>query len=94
MQNDTKSCEENQEKINSLLDSELSAREKKMLEKHLSGCVNCRTLEEWLRCVKEGITKSARNIEISQTARDKILGLLRQLPHETQKAPWWKRILK
>jgi anti-sigma factor RsiW len=94
MRNNTMKCEENQEKISSLLDSELPPREKKMLEKHLSVCFKCRTLEEWLRCVKAGITKSARNIELSQSTRDKILGLLRQLPPETPKTPWWKRVLK
>jgi anti-sigma factor RsiW len=87
-------CEQNQEKISSLLDAELSPKEKTMLEKHLSGCVKCRTLEEWLRCVKIGITESASNIGISGVTRDKILDLLRQIPRETPTAPWWKRMLK
>ncbi len=94
MPNDSKSCEQNQEKISSLLDAELSSREKKMLEKHLSVCVTCRTLEEWLRCVKDGVTKSARNIVISEVTRNKILGLLDQIPREIPSSPWWRRLLK
>jgi len=93
MTDEPKSCEQNQEKISSLLDAELSGKEKKMLEKHLSVCVKCRTLEEWLRCIKEGITKSASNIVISEVTRNKILGLLEQIPRETP-STWWQRLLQ
>jgi anti-sigma factor RsiW len=94
MPNDTTPCEENQEKISALLDAELPPKERKLLQRHLSVCVKCRTLEEWLRCIKAGITKSAHSVEISEVTREKILGLLRQIPQETPKTPWWKRILK
>jgi anti-sigma factor RsiW len=94
MTNGSKSCEQNQEKISSFLDAELSAKEKRMLEKHLSVCVTCRTLEEWLRCIKEGISKSASNIVVSEVTRNKILGLLDQIPRETPSSPWWRRLLK
>ena len=94
MKNKSMPCEQNREKISALLDDEVSPKEKVMIEKHLSLCTKCRTLEEWLRCIKEGVAKSARNIGISDGARDKILDLLRQIPPEAPPAPWWKRMLK
>jgi anti-sigma factor RsiW len=94
MKNKLMSCEENREKISSLLDAELSPREKKMLEKHLSMCVKCRTLEEWLRCVKQGISKAAGNAVISDKVREKILASLGQIPSDAPSRPWWKRLLK
>lgn len=94
IKNNSMSCEQNREKISSLLDSELSRREKKMLEKHLSVCVTCRTIEEWLRCVKDRIGKSAANIVISDSARERILNLLGQMPSDRPPLPWWKRLLK
>jgi anti-sigma factor RsiW len=94
MKNKLMSCEENREKISSLLDAELSPREKKMLEKHLSMCVKCRTLEEWLRCVKQGISKAAGNAVISDKVREKILASLGQIPSDAPSRPWRKRLLK
>lgn len=89
------SCEENQEKISSVLDAELSPREKKLLEKHLSACVKCRTLEEWLRCIKEGIKRSGSDLVISDNVRETILAALDQTPSDAPPSlPWWKRLLK
>jgi anti-sigma factor RsiW len=93
MRNKAMSCEENREKISSLLDAELSGKEKQMLEKHLYECITCRTLKEWLRCVKEGIARSANEVVISDSVREKILAALDQLPSETPAVPWWKRLL-
>lgn len=87
------SCEQNREKISSLLDAELSPREKKMLEEHLSMCTKCRTLAQWLRCVKEGITRTAPEVAISDNVREKILASLNQIPSELRPMPWWKRLL-
>jgi len=94
MKNKSMPCEQNREKISSLLDAELSPREKKMLEKHLSMCVTCRTLEEWLRCVKEGISRLAGEPAISKSARERILASLDQMPSDIPSLPWWKRLLK
>ena len=94
MKTKSMSCEQNQEKISSLLDAELSPTEKKMLEKHLSGCIKCQTLEEWLRCVKEGIRRSAGDVVISDRVRKKILASLDQMPPDTPSLPWWKRLFK
>ncbi len=94
MKNKAMSCEQNREKISALLDAELSSREKKMLEKHLSVCVTCRTLEEWLRCVKDGISRSASDVLISDNARARILASLNQIPSDIPSMPWWKRLLK
>jgi anti-sigma factor RsiW len=94
MKNKAMSCEQNREKISALLDAELSSREKKMLEKHLSVCVTCRTLEEWLRCVKEGISRLAGEPAISRSAQEKILATLNQIPSDIPPMPWWKRLLK
>jgi anti-sigma factor RsiW len=94
MKSKSMSCEQNREKVSSLLDAELSPREKKMLEKHLSVCVKCRTLEEWLRCIKEGVSRSAGDLVISDGARAKILASLDQMPSESPSLPWWKRLLK
>lgn len=94
MKNKSMSCEQNREKISSLLDAELSPREKKMLEKHLSACVTCRTLKEWLHCIKEGISKSAGDLLISDNVRARILASLDQIPSDTPLMPWWKRLLK
>ena len=74
------SCEKNQEMISSFIDAELSPAEKQMLEKHLGGCAKCRTLEEWLRCVKEGISRSAVGLSIPSNLRDKILASLPEIP--------------
>ncbi|MBI2350193.1 MAG: zf-HC2 domain-containing protein [Deltaproteobacteria bacterium] len=84
-------CEENREKISSLIDAELSPGEKKMLEKHLGVCAKCRTLEEWLRCVKEGIVESAASLTIPTSLREKILASLPEMPKTQKPAPWWKR---
>jgi len=86
------SCEENREKISSLIDAELSPAEKKMLEKHLGMCVKCRTLEEWLRCVKEGISRSAEGLTIPTSLRDKILASLPDMPARQKPVPWWRRL--
>ena len=94
MKNKSMPCEQNREKISSLLDAELSPREKKKIEKHLSVCDTCRTLEEWLRCVKEGISRLATEPGISKSTRDKILASLDPLPLEKPSLPWWKRLLK
>ena len=94
MKNKSMPCEQNREKISSLLDAELSPREKKMIEKHLSGCVRCRTLEEWLRCIKNGVSRSASDLLISDNARERILASLNQIPSEMPSIPWWKRLLK
>lgn len=93
MKNKSMSCEENREKISSLLDAELSPREKRDLEKHLSKCVKCRTLEEWLRCVKKGISGAAGNVVISDNVREKILASLGQVHSDSPSKPWWKRLL-
>lgn len=93
MKSSSMSCEQNQEKISSLLDAELPPREKMMIEKHLSVCVNCRTLGDWLRCVKEGISRSAGNVTIPDKLREKILASLDQMPFDTKPLPWWKRLL-
>lgn len=94
MKNKSMSCEQNREKISSLIDAELSPKEKRMLEGHLSVCVTCRTLEEWLRCVKEGISRLAGDPVISESARKKILASLDQMPSDIPSVPWWKRLLK
>lgn len=86
------SCEENREMISSFIDAELSPAEREMLEKHLGGCAKCRTLEEWLRCVKEGITQSAEGITIPPGLREKILTLLTEIPPKQARIPWWKRL--
>lgn len=86
-----KSCEENQEKISALLDAELSPKERTVLKKHLSMCVKCQTLEEWLRCIKEGVGKSAADLVISDAVRDKILTVLPDLPAKEKPLPWWRR---
>lgn len=85
------SCEQNREKISSLIDAELSPAEKKMLEKHLGMCVKCRTLEEWLRCVKEGIAQSAEGVTIPGSLRDKILASISDVPLRQKPVPWWRR---
>ena len=95
MKSDSMSCEQNREKISSLLDAELPRPEKKRLEKHLSVCDKCRTLEEWLRCVKNAISRSAGDLRISDSAREKILASLDQMPSDAPPSlPWWKRLLK
>jgi hypothetical protein len=94
MKNKTISYKQNRKKINALLNAELSPREKKILEKHLSVCVTCRTLEEWLRCVKEGISRLAGEPAISKSARENILATLNQIPSDMPPMPWWKRLLK
>ena len=86
------SCEENREKINSLIDAELSPAEKEMLERHLGMCAKCRTLEEWLRCVKEGISRSAEGLTIPTSLRDKILASLPEIPPRQAPLPWWRRL--
>lgn len=86
------SCEENREKISSLIDAELSPAEKKMLEKHLGVCTKCRTLEEWLRCVKEGIGQSAESLTIPTSLREKILASLPDIAPKQERIPWWKRL--
>ena len=86
------SCEENREKISSLIDAEVSPAEKKMLEKHLGMCVKCRTLEEWLRCVKEGISRSAESLAIPTSLRDKVLASLPDMPAQQKPVPWWRRL--
>ncbi len=88
------SCENNREMISSLIDAELSPAQKKMLEKHLGVCVKCRTLEEWLRCVKEGISQAAENLSVPGSLRDKILASLPDIPLKGEPVPWWKRLLK
>ena len=86
------SCEENREMISSFIDAELSLAEKEMLEKHLGVCTKCRTLEEWLRCVKEGISQSAESLAIPSNLRDKILASLPEIPPRRDPIPWWKRL--
>jgi len=86
-------CEENREMISSFIDAELSRAEKQMLEKHLGGCAKCRTLEEWLRCIKVGITQSAKGLTIPNSLRDKILASLPEIPLKQDPVPWWKRLL-
>src|SRR3989304_1870565 len=86
------SCEQNREKISSLIDAEVSPAEKKMLEKHLGMCVKCRTLEEWLRCVKEGISRSAESLTIPVSLRDKVLASLPDMPARQKPVPWWRRL--
>jgi anti-sigma factor RsiW len=88
------SCEENREMINSLVDAELSQAEKEMLEKHLSVCTKCRTLQEWLRCVKEGISRSAESLTIPSSFRDKVLAALPDTPPRQEYRPWWKRLFR
>lgn len=85
-------CEENQEMISSFIDAELSPAEKEMLEKHLGVCAKCRTLEEWLRCVKKGITQSAEGLTIPIGLREKILTLLPEIPPTQAPIPWWRRL--
>lgn len=85
-------CEENREMISSFIDAELSPAEKEMLEKHLGNCSKCRTLEEWLRCVKEGISRSAQGLTIPSSLRDKILASLPDIPPRQAPVPWWKRL--
>ena len=85
-------CEQNREMISSLIDAELSPAEKKMLEKHLGGCVKCRSLEEWLRCVKEGISRSAEDLAVPSNLRDKILASLPEIPAEQSPVPWRRRL--
>jgi anti-sigma factor RsiW len=92
MKNKSMPCEQNREKISSLLDAEISPREKKMLEKHLSVCVTCRTVEEWLRCVKEGIARLAGEPAISDTVRQNILASLDHMSSDVPSRPWWKRL--
>jgi len=87
------SCEENREMISSFIDAEVSPAEKQMLEKHLGGCAKCRTLEEWLRCVKEGISRSAEGLTIPNSLRDRILASLPEIPLKQDPVPWWKRLL-
>jgi len=87
------SCEENREMISSFIDAELSPAEKQMLEKHLGGCTKCRTLEEWLRCVKEGLSQSATRLAIPSSLRDKILASLPEMPPRQHHVPWWRRLL-
>jgi len=87
------SCEENREMISSFIDAELSPAEKEMLERHLSGCSKCRTLEEWLRCVKEGISQAAEGLTIPSSLREKILRSLPNIPPTVDPVPWWKRLL-
>jgi anti-sigma factor RsiW len=94
MKNKSMPCEQNREKISSLLDAELPPKEKKMLEKHLSMCVKCRTLQEWLRCVKDGISRPTSDVAISDNVREKILASLDQIPSDAPSIPWWKRLLK
>lgn len=86
------SCEENREKISSLIDAELSPAEKNMLEKHLGVCAKCRTLEEWLRCVKEGVSQTAERLTIPSSLREKILASLPDMPPRHDPLPWWKRL--
>ncbi len=86
------SCEENREMISSFIDAELSPAEKEMLERHLGGCSKCRTLEEWLRCVKDGIRQSAASLTIPNSLRDKILRSLPNIPPKPDHVPWWKRL--
>jgi len=86
------SCEENRELISSFIDAELSPAEKEMLEKHLGVCTKCRTLEEWLRCVKEGISRSAERVTIPGSLRDKIMKSLPEIPVRLDPVPWWKRL--
>ena len=86
-------CEENREMISSFIDAELSPAEKKMLEKHLGICAKCRTLEEWLRCVKMEITQLAEGLTIPISLRDKILASLPEIPPQQGPIPWWRRLL-
>ncbi len=86
------SCEENREMISSFIDAELSPAEKEMLEKHLGDCSKCRTLEEWLRCVKEGLIQSAKGLTVPNSLRDKILASLPEMPPRQDHVPWWKRL--
>ncbi len=86
------SCEQNREKISSLIDAEVSPAEKTMLEKHLGMCAKCRTLEEWLRCVKEGISRSAESLTIPASLRDKVLASLPDMPARQKPVPWWRRL--
>lgn len=85
------SCEENREMISSFIDAELSPADKEMLERHLGECAKCRTLEEWLRCVKEGISQSAEGLTIPSSLRDKILASLPEIPPRQAPLPWWRR---
>ncbi len=85
-------CEENRELISSFIDAELSPAEKEMLEKHLGMCTKCRTLEEWLRCVKEGISQSAARLALPNSLRDKIMKSLPEIPVRQHSVPWWKRL--
>ncbi len=80
--------------ISSLVDAELSPAEKEMLEKHLGVCIKCRTLEEWLRCMKEGISQAADDLTVPSSLRNKILALLPDIPLKREPVPWWKRLLK
>ena len=86
------SCEENREQISSLIDAEVSPAEKKMLQKHLGMCAKCRTLEEWLRCVKDGISQSAESLTIPTSLRDKVLASLPDMPAQQKPVPWWRRL--
>jgi len=86
------SCKENREMISSFIDAELSPAEKEMLEKHLVKCSKCRTLEEWLRCVKQGISQSAEGLTIPTSLRNKILASLPGIPARPEPVPWWKRL--
>lgn len=86
------SCEENREMISSFIDAELSPAEKEMLEKHLGVCTKCRTLEEWLRCVKQGISQSAEGLTIPTSLRNKILASLPGIPPKQDPIFWWKRL--
>jgi len=85
------SCEENYKMISSFIDTELSPSEKEMLERHLGMCAKCRTLEEWLRCVKEGISQSAKNLAIPNDLRDKILASLPDISRKPRPTSWWRR---
>jgi hypothetical protein len=86
------SCEENREMISSLIDAELSPAEKEMLEKHLNECTKCRSVEEWLKCVKEGIIQSAEGLALPSGLRDKILASLPERPPRQDTVPWWRRL--
>ncbi len=87
------SCEENREKISSLIDAELSPAEKKVLEKHPGMCAKCRTLQEWLKCVKEGISRSAEGHTIPNSLRDRIRASLPEIPQRQDPVPWWTRLI-
>ncbi|MEW5983078.1 MAG: zf-HC2 domain-containing protein [Acidobacteriota bacterium] len=76
-------------RLSEYLDDELSALERRRLDRHLAACTECRATLEALR----EIARKAPHLAVdTEPARDLWPGIAARLT--ARRAPWWRRVLR